>query len=312
MGTMSDLITYIEEFRLEILLSKIIRKFFYKSNSSLAWKINDYNERLIAAYLKKQFKNAHVDVDDYLQDNNGYVPEKPIWIMWWQGEENAPEIVKCCMNSVRKNCNGHKVIIISELNVSQYLKIPDYILEKSRRGSISRTHLSDMIRLHLLYLYGGLWIDATVFVSRSIPEYMFDFKFYTCKLGMKTKDPSHGRWTTFLMFGESRNKLFKKVLECHYIYWMKHDIIIDYIMFDYVIDYVINKDKDCYAQIERVPVNNRNVFELAKILNNPSLNWNYDQFDQDTIFYKLSYKHNLVKEINGQKTIYGKLLEEIN
>ena len=32
-------------------------------------------------------------------------------------------------------------------------------------GQITKTHLSDLLRLELLIRYGGTWIDATVFCT---------------------------------------------------------------------------------------------------------------------------------------------------
>lgn len=29
--------------------------------------------------------------------------DSPVWMLWWQGIEEAPEIVKICMNSVKAN-----------------------------------------------------------------------------------------------------------------------------------------------------------------------------------------------------------------
>lgn len=311
MRTISSLTAYIKEFGLKIFVSKTVRRCFYKSNSKLAWKVNDYNEKLIATYLEKQFNDTSIDVDNYLQYKNVSVPEKPIWMLWWQGEENAPEIVKCCINSVRKNCNGHTVIVLSQSNISDYIRLPDYIYPKVEKGYITRTHLSNFIRLNLLYLYGGAWIDATIFVSKAIPEQLFQEEFYSIRTGLKTKEPSHGRWTTFCMFGKEGNVIFKQILRYLYGYWNSHNVLIDYILFDYTVNYVVTRYKNCYEQINKIPLNNCNVFELFKILNDVQEDWVIDNLDDNTIFYKLSYKHKLLKDIKGKKTIYGKLLEEL-
>lgn len=310
MQTLSDVIVYIKEFGLKIFMSKFIRKCFYKSNSKLAWKINDYNEKLIEKYLEKQFNNAYIDMEVYLSFKNRHVVEEPIWVMWWQGEENAPEIVRCCINSVRRNCNGHEVIVISQSNVAEYVKLPEFIYEKLERDGISKTHLSDLIRLNLLFLYGGAWIDATVLVSQPIPQDLFEKKFYSCKFGVNTKDPSHGRWTTFLLFSKKGNVFLNKILEYHYKYWVNHNVYVDYIMFDYIINFLIKQNQNFYNQILSIPLNNKNVFELDSVLNIPISNCDFDSSDKNTIFYKLSYKHNLIKEKDGIKTVYGMLLED--
>ena len=53
-----------------------------------------------------------------------------IWTIWWQGEDNAPESMKMCFESMRINSNGHPVIVISEQNLSEYIRLPKYILKK--------------------------------------------------------------------------------------------------------------------------------------------------------------------------------------
>ncbi len=310
MNSFFKAIEYIQDINLKIFLSKLIRRLFYKSQSKLAWKINEYNENNIERYLETEFNKSTFSLEKEYEFANKNVPKDPIWIMWWQGEEKAPEVVKTCINSARKNSNNHNVIVITEKNFCDYFKLPDFIIEKFNKGYISRTHLSDMIRLNLLYLYGGLWLDATVYVTHPISNDLFTKNFYSCNFGINTKDPSHGRWTTFLMFGRKKNSLFKKVLEYHYKYWINHNVIVDYIMFDYIINYIAKHDEECYNQINSVPKNNVNVFELFKILNSSANNWNFKKLDENTIFYKLSYKHKLMKEVNGEKTIYGKIVEE--
>ena len=98
--------------------------------------------------------------------------EGKIWMCWWQGEENAPEIVRACIDSVRRNAGGHEVIVITDENLSDYVHIPDWVLEKVRAGIMSRTNLSDLLRLSLLAEHGGMWLDATFFCAGSLDEYM--------------------------------------------------------------------------------------------------------------------------------------------
>ncbi len=39
-----------------------------------------------------------------------------IWICWWQGIENAPEIVKACVESIKRFSGEYEVICITEEN----------------------------------------------------------------------------------------------------------------------------------------------------------------------------------------------------
>lgn len=50
--------------------------------------------------------------------------EGKIWMCWWQGEENAPEIVRACIDSVRRNAGGHEVVVITDENLSRVRRHP--------------------------------------------------------------------------------------------------------------------------------------------------------------------------------------------
>ena len=93
-------------------------------------------------------------------ENNGN-----IWIFWWQGYDTAPLLVKKCIDSIIKNAGNHPVILITKENWKNYADIPDYIIEKVEKGIITLTHFSDILRMSLVSEHGGLWLDATIFVS---------------------------------------------------------------------------------------------------------------------------------------------------
>lgn len=80
---------------------------------------------------------------------------KKVWTCWWQGEKSAPELVKACWESQRRNIPSEiELIIITEQNYKKYIELPEYILEKVKKGYISLTTLSDIIRASLLYRWG--------------------------------------------------------------------------------------------------------------------------------------------------------------
>lgn len=280
---------------------KSIRSVCYKSDSKISWKINEWNERCVTSYLRHEIeKNKNIDFQTMLGKPNPTVPEKSIFIMWWQGEQQAPAIVKVCIESVRAHARGHKVIVVSKYNIDKYIHIPDFIKNRVEAGEISFTHLSDIIRLNLLTLYGGAWIDATVFCAKDIPESIFIRPFYSIHFGKMTKDPSHGRWTTFLICAHKDNLIVKKVLECHYKYWYKHHVAADYIMFDYFINEVLVQNKEAAEMVENIPIENTNVFDLLPLMDDKNFDIKEFVEKHDTIFYKLSWKR---KFVNADKIV---------
>ena len=47
---------------------------------------------------------------------------RTIWTCWWQGENNAPVLVKKCINSMRNYAGENKVVVIDEHNMKEYIK----------------------------------------------------------------------------------------------------------------------------------------------------------------------------------------------
>lgn len=126
-------------------------------------------QQAILHYLQTNYQNL---ILKYTQKEE--IPpasnQAPIWVCWWQGENAMPPIVQSCFQSLCSHAGNHLVHLITQENISKYVTIPDYILRKVQEGKISFTHFSDILRMCLLYEHGGLWIDATVYVSQPIPE----------------------------------------------------------------------------------------------------------------------------------------------
>ncbi len=97
-----------------------------------------------------------------------------IWVCWFQGIENAPLLVQRCFESMQRYNAKSEVVLITEENMAQYVDIPDYILQKYKQGKMTRTHLSDIVRLLLLSKYGGVWIDSTILLTNELPHYVIE------------------------------------------------------------------------------------------------------------------------------------------
>ena len=100
------------------------------------YRIVEAKHRCVFSYLERDFSYL---IDRYKDKPLGaVVPEhRYIWVMWWQGEQAAPELVRMCIDSIRRNANGAEVVVITKDNYRDYVDIPDYIIEKHRAGVIA-------------------------------------------------------------------------------------------------------------------------------------------------------------------------------
>ena len=259
-----------------------------------------------AGNYKPLYVNTSKDID--------FHGKIPVWACWWQGLENAPDIVKACLNSVDRNlpedlCEMH---LITLDNVGMYVDFPDWVVDKFNAGKISMTHLSDILRAALLTVYGGMWIDATYFASKPIDRAIFtDMDFYTQKCAVpKWDDMANGRWACNLMKGSAGNLLYRFMLDAFYEYWKVNDSLIAYFLIDFIIDIAYEELPEVHAMIDDLKPNEPNVFELEDLLPKRFSKEVYDRLTADTCFFKLTYKKpagpvNLV----GEQTYQGYIIE---
>ena len=96
---------------------------------------------------KKKYKqtadliNANNYLDKYFEETEfasnpkeETAQEKIIWQMWLQGEQNAPTIVKKCLNSIKTHCSDYKIIVLDLNTIEKYITIPAHIWAKYRGG----------------------------------------------------------------------------------------------------------------------------------------------------------------------------------
>ncbi len=241
-----------------------------------------------------------------------YDANSPVWVCWMQGYDNAPIIVKKCIDSI-KNSTNHLVNIITKDNIDSFIHLPDYIMEKYNKQIITNAQFSDILRMCLLSQYGGIWIDATIFVPGKLPEKIFQYQFYTCKRKpQKSGYVSNYMWTSFLNGCQKNCIVQKAVNDLFLAYWEKYDYLIDYLLVDYFMMLVYRNLPKAKDLIDSVPFNNLLVEELQ---NRMSMSFNKEDYDNllynsDTYLFKLSWRMNFEKETDdGNTTYFAQFLE---
>ena len=91
---------------------------------------------------------------------------KTIWIYWGQGEDNAPHIVKRSIESWRNRNPRWDVKVLDEKSVAQFVDMSDC------PAFLGHRLFSDLLRLRLLEVHGGVWADATVFCHRPLDDWL--------------------------------------------------------------------------------------------------------------------------------------------
>lgn len=270
-------------------------------------------DKWILNYLRNMLEPL---IQKYKKCDDEGISEKnaPIWVCWWTGEKKAPLLVQQCIKSIKKNAGEHPVYIISEENYSEYVNIPIYILNKMESKKMGLAHFSDYLRVSLLERYGGLWLDATIFCSRKIPEECFLLPFFTCKSEVKKGYYlSDFQWVTFCLGGWKHQVFYQFMKNAFEIYWREENTAIDYLFFDDLIYIAKENIPSIRKSLETVPINNIHRDDLQAAMNDalPAKEfWNVIR--DDTSLYKLSWRETYSKmSSDGKQSVYGYFLEGI-
>lgn len=98
--------------------------------------------------------------------------KEPIWIYWEQGWENAPYLCKKCLESwIKYNSDDYDVIQLDANNLVQYIHVDVLAVIDRLKHNKSITSSSDLLRINLLALHGGFWVDATMMCTSPIRLY---------------------------------------------------------------------------------------------------------------------------------------------
>lgn len=226
MGT--KIIRDIKQFGLNVFcisaFSRILRILHFPGkaiNTYVNWK-NKYLSNWLWGNLS-QTAISHIEKTEKQDDNY-------IFVYWFQGEEKAPAIVKACISSIRKYCGGRNVVVLDERNYSQYATLPSSLLVKYREGGVSHAHFSDVLRFELLREHGGVWIDATCFISQPIPGYIYEHTFFSLN---GVYDGGLGwKWTSWFMAAKKGDLLVENMCQFYEAYWDKYESAVTYLFLD--------------------------------------------------------------------------------
>ena len=213
----------------------------------------------VDALLMEQYKEV---LEDGLQkynfggENTNKKP-KVLWTTWLQGEDKAPELMKVCWNSWRQHLSDYKLRIITMENLSQWAVLPDWFVEKYRRGIIPPALFSDVMRLDLLVRHGGTWIDGTVLCTGFPTERLQKkwaeieaselclFRYYQ----RGRKDPVG--MSTWFISARQVNTALATARDMMLAYWRDYNCTVDYYLPHLCIGVALNRMPALVAAIPR-------------------------------------------------------------
>ncbi len=304
----------LKNFGLKITLIELLSKTLFKGDNYISHMFHKYKHENVKKYLRNKYSYL-IEEAKYkkCQENEKIKNTDNIWVFWWQGINNAPNIVKTCIKSIKENSGKHNVIIVDKNNYKKYTNIPNYIIEKVNDGKITLTSFSDIVRMDLLYNNGGIWMDATIFMTKELDSNIYNYSLYTIKHNLYADwHVCKGKWTGFFLATNKGNESIEFFRKFFYTFLREKETFITYFLIDCII--AIGYEDIYYIKntIDNIPINGEGIFELAKILSDEYDEIKYNKIIKNNTLHKLSYKDIYKLQNNGRVTMYKHFMEGEN
>ena len=291
------------------LFNKIQNKTYFKTQKMVG---EDW-DRVLKEYFTNKIETEQI------KPKKTFNNEKIIWQFWGQGWdfEKLPDVVKISYKSVEKYKKDYEIIHLDMNNINDYLEIPAYILKKVEDKKMGFAHFTDIIRLALLYNYGGVWIDATILLTDYLPQEYFEMDYFMFqrddnlenKKDWEDYDDFYFSWNNemkvrvlnSIIFAKKNNEIIKTLLDMLLIFWEHNDLVPNYFFFQVLYTELIEnyyKKKQCKI------VSDTLTHELIRV-------W-FDKFSQEKLdeITKRNNVHKLTYKIDsGKRDTKGTFLD---
>ena len=140
---------------------------------------------------------------------------KTIYVLWWQGWNQAPELQKRCLQTwITKNPDWN-VQALDQFSANKLLNSPPVLMRH-----MELAHKSDIVRIMLLEKYGGIWVDSTVICNIPLDNWINNvtkegfFAFAHDKTYMHNYELSN-----WFLISNPNNYIIRKMKKCLISYW---------------------------------------------------------------------------------------------
>lgn len=95
---------------------------------------------------------------------------KKIWFLWIQGKEDMPLVVQKCYESWCKHNPDWKINFLNLEEAIELTSLRSVLYD--RESKIPNVVISELVRINLLAVHGGVWVDATCFCQIPLNDWL--------------------------------------------------------------------------------------------------------------------------------------------
>jgi hypothetical protein len=141
-----------------------------------------------------------------------------IYSLWLQGYANAPDQIKTCLDRWSKLNPTYTFELLEESDIQKLLATFPSDINK-----ITQQSVSDIARLALLQKTGGIWVDATVFPTKPLSEWIEetvgDAEFFSYRREIQQEHPKDRSISAWFLYASEGSTIIEKLWEETLRYW---------------------------------------------------------------------------------------------
>jgi len=218
-----------------------------------------------------------------------------VWFYWNSGLENAPVIVKKCYEMLQKNMpEGWTVMLLTEDNARMYIELPAFVEKLKDNGDMWYPLYADLVRLSLLWHYGGIWCDATCYLTQVIPQVVLESPLFMFTYhGLMDALPS--KYENWFIKADKNNYVIGQILENLLYYWSQPKKQQEYFVWFHIQTAMYENDEKARVMMDAIPYfynYDAMMIHLHYGLDYPFSEKLWKQISNKCFVQKITYKYN--------------------
>lgn len=193
--------------------------------TEIRWVVNEYLQKKYAGLLleRKRFYEEHLQEQRH---------SNRVWVCWLQGFEQAPELVKVCVASMRRYLKDREITLLSYDNYKDYVELPPHVVERYEKGEMPAALFADLLRLEVLIWHGGTWMDASMWVTgySEKDKEIFDTDLFMFQALRRDDNTFYGTSNWFIT-ARAGNRPLMVLRDVLTQYWRDYGVTLNYYMF---------------------------------------------------------------------------------
>jgi len=216
----------------------------------------------------------------------GHMGDNPkVWV-YWDRPETMPDVVAAARASLRAQVREpFELVELDDSTVDAYADLSHSPLTRRLQGR--PTHFSDYLRLLLLHRHGGLWLDATCYLTQDLwegteavrREGLFLYRYAGSRVG------------SWFLWSEPDSLILNSILAVFELWWEREDRLTNYFMWHDIAEMLYWTRPDYREAWDAMTaVHPRAALAMLRHLEKPYDPEMFEQIARESYVHKLTYK----------------------